>query len=171
MKCREQEKTANAPLRGPNSLRRQPHFINNRRLAEEKEGSPQTQIDARTVCAAAYSKNTRARRPRSETTHTRGLPVCLACIAATPSWEIVTMFLTYRLFFEESLMLLMLSLEPRIKHPSSSQRMIAAGSLRHVSDRRCFPSLPGGSEGLPASRWIRNLSEVVGISGDSLKKR
>lgn len=64
--------------------------------------------------------------------------------------------------FLKSLILLMFSLETPSKHPSSSQRS-------NLSAQLCFPARPGGSEGVPTSRWMRNLSEVVGISGDSIK--
>lgn len=110
MKCGEQEKTANSPLRGPNSLRHQQHFINKRRLAEQEESSPQTQIDARTVVLLLLRSETlqdiqkKKKNPlhttaKTQTTHTCSLPARWGCIAATPSWEIVTIFLQFQVSF------------------------------------------------------------------------
>lgn len=73
MKCREQEKTANAPLRRPNSLHHQQHFIKQQWLAEE-EGGLATNTDRCThpAAAAAFkrtagcSRNVHTRRPRNK---------------------------------------------------------------------------------------------------------
>lgn len=86
MKCGEQEKTANSPLRRPNSLHHQQHFINNRRLAEQKESSSQTQIDARTIVLLLRSERLQDQKKplhttaKKQTTHTHGLPARWAAL-------------------------------------------------------------------------------------------
>lgn len=113
MKCGERERTATSPLRRLNSLHHQQHFINNRRLAEQKESSPQTQIDARTIVLLLLLRSERLQQiqkkpshttAKTQTTHTR--PSCaLGRIAATPSRESVTTFLRFQVvvFFLRSL--------------------------------------------------------------------
>lgn len=134
MKCGKQEKTANSPLRRPNSLHHQQHFINKQRRAEH-ESSAQTQIDARTVVLLRSERlqdisKTFKTHHSQETNHPHAQPSCvLGCVAATPSWEIVTTFLQFQgFFFFKTLMLLRLSLETRIKQLSASPRVIAAAA-------------------------------------------
>lgn len=145
MKCGEQEKTANSPLRTPNSLRHQQHFINKRWLAEQKESSPQTQIDARTIvllllrsvqkhCRISPPPPQKKKEPSThhsqDTNHPHVQPSCmLGCIAATPSWEIVTIFLQFQVSFKETFLLLGLYLETHIKQASPYPRVFAVASL------------------------------------------
>lgn len=128
MKCREQEKTANAPLRRPNGLRHQQHFIKQRRRLARGGGANTDRCTP--LCCCCARKDCRmfiktSAHDGRETNHPRARPSCVSgYIAATPSWEIVTTFPTFQgLFFvfSKSLILLMFSLETHIKHPSSSQ--------------------------------------------------
>lgn len=104
MKCGEQEKTANSPLHRPNSLHHQQHFINNRRLAEQKEGSSQTQIDARTIVLLLRSERLQDQKKplhtaaKKQTTQTHGLPARWAALQPLHLGKLLPHFCDFSFF-------------------------------------------------------------------------
>lgn len=135
MRCGEQEKTANSPLRRLNSLHHQQHFINNRRLAEQKESSPQTQMDARTIVLLLHSERLQDIQENLYTPQPRNKPPTRTAFLRVGLhrshyilWNCYHVSTITVFFLGDLNAAYRLSLETHIKHASSSPRVIAAAS-------------------------------------------
>lgn len=145
MKCSEQEKTATSPLRRPNSLHHQQHFINNRRLVEQGS-SPQTQTDARTIVLLLLLhperlKDIQKKKPlyptaKKQTTHTHG-SLRVALLYSHSILGNCYHVSTISGFFSETLMLLRLSVETHIKRVGIS--LSSTVSQLCSEDLKVFP--------------------------------